>query len=53
MTSSSWSTHREAETRTGRQGRTAERLARRDLAVLDELGYLPPSPIPAGSCRLI
>ena len=27
--------------RAGRQGRTAEQLARRDLVVLDELGYLP------------
>ena len=33
--------HLEAEARAGRQGRTAEQLARRDLIVLDELGYLP------------
>ena len=33
--------HLEAEARAGRQGRTAEQLARRDLVVLDELGYLP------------
>ena len=33
--------HLEAEARAGRQGRTAEPLARRDLVVLDELGYLP------------
>ena len=31
----------EAETRGGRQGRIADRLARLDLVVLDELGYLP------------
>ena len=31
----------EAETRVGRQGRIADRLARQDLVVLDELGYLP------------
>ena len=31
----------EAETRDGRQGRLAEHLVRRDLVVLDELGYLP------------
>ena len=31
----------EAETRTGRQGRTAEHLVRLDLVILDELGYLP------------
>ena len=31
----------EAETRGGRQGRIADRLARQDLVVLDELGYLP------------
>jgi DNA replication protein DnaC len=31
----------EAEARTGRQGRTAEHLARLDLVMLDELGYLP------------
>ena len=33
--------HLEAEARDGRQGRTAELLCRRDLVVLDELGYLP------------
>ena len=33
--------HLEAEHRAGRQGRTAEQLARRDFLVLDELGYLP------------
>ncbi|QQP93327.1 IS21-like element helper ATPase IstB (plasmid) [Skermanella sp. TT6] len=31
----------EAETRAGRQGRTAEHLVRLDLVILDELGYLP------------
>ena len=31
----------EAETRSGRQGRTADQLSRRDLVILDELGYLP------------
>jgi DNA replication protein DnaC len=31
----------EAEARTGRQGRIADHLARLDLVVLDELGYLP------------
>jgi DNA replication protein DnaC len=31
----------EAETRAGRQGRLAEHLARLDLVILDELGYLP------------
>ena len=31
----------EAETRTGRPGRIADRLTRLDLVVLDELGYLP------------
>ena len=31
----------EAETRGGQQGRTADHLARLDLVVLDELGYLP------------
>jgi DNA replication protein DnaC len=31
----------EAETRSGRQGRTAEHLTRMDFVVLDELGYLP------------
>jgi DNA replication protein DnaC len=31
----------EAETRSGRQGRLAEYLLRRDFVVLDELGYLP------------
>ena len=33
--------HLEAEHRSGRQGRTAEQLARRDFVVLDELGFLP------------
>ena len=33
--------HLEAEARDGRQRRTAELLCRRDLVVLDELGYLP------------
>jgi DNA replication protein DnaC len=31
----------EAEARAGRQGRMADHLARLDLVVLDELGYLP------------
>jgi DNA replication protein DnaC len=31
----------EAETRTERPGRIADRLTRLDLVVLDELGYLP------------
>jgi DNA replication protein DnaC len=31
----------EAETRSGQQGRVADHLARLDLVVLDELGYLP------------
>jgi DNA replication protein DnaC len=31
----------EAEARAGRQGRLADHLARLDLVVLDELGYLP------------
>ncbi len=31
----------EAEVRQGRPGRIADRLARLDLVVLDELGYLP------------
>jgi DNA replication protein DnaC len=31
----------EAEARAGRQGRLADQLARRDLIILDELGYLP------------
>ena len=31
----------EAEARAGRQGRLAEQMARRDLVILDELGYLP------------
>ena len=31
----------EAEARSGRQGRLAEYLCRKDFAVLDELGYLP------------
>ena len=33
--------HLEAEARDGRQGRTANQLGRRDLLILDELGYLP------------
>ena len=33
----------EAEARTGHQGRLADQLARRDLVILDELGY-PPEP---------
>ena len=31
----------EAEARDGRQGRLADQLTRRDLVILDELGYLP------------
>ena len=31
----------EAEARAGRRGRLADQLARRDLVILDELGYLP------------
>ena len=31
----------EVELRSGRQGRTAEQLIRRDFVVVDELGYLP------------
>ena len=31
----------EAELRSGRQGRTADQLTRRDFVILDELGYLP------------
>jgi DNA replication protein DnaC len=31
----------EAEARTGRQGKIADRLTRLDLVILDELGYLP------------
>ncbi len=31
----------EAEIRSGRQGRTADQLTRRDFVILDELGYLP------------
>ncbi len=31
----------EADARTGRQGRIADQLTRRDLVILDELGYLP------------
>ena len=34
----------EAEARAGRQGRLADQLARRDLVILDELGYLPFAP---------
>ena len=33
--------HLDAEARDGRQGRTADQLCRRDLLILDELGYLP------------
>ena len=33
--------HLDAEARAGNQGRTANRLCRRDLVILDELGYLP------------
>ena len=33
--------HLDAEARDGRQGRTANQLGRRDLIILDELGYLP------------
>ena len=33
--------HLEPEIRAGRQGRTADQLVRRDLVILDELGYLP------------
>ena len=33
--------HLEAELRSGRQGRTADQLTRRDFVILDELGYLP------------
>ena len=33
--------HLEAELRSGRQGRTADQLIRRDFVILDELGYLP------------
>ena len=32
--------HLDAEARDGRQGRTADQLGRRDLVILDELGYL-------------
>ncbi len=31
----------EGDARTGRQGRIADQLTRRDLVILDELGYLP------------
>ena len=31
----------EAELRSGRQGRTADQLTRRDFVILDEFGYLP------------
>ena len=31
----------EAEARAGRQGRLADQMSRRDLVILDELGYLP------------
>ena len=33
--------HLDAEARVGNQGRTANQLCRRDLIILDELGYLP------------
>ena len=33
--------HLDAEHRSGRQGRTADRFTRRDFVILDELGYLP------------
>ena len=33
--------HLEAEIRSGRQGRTADQLTRRDFVILDEPGYLP------------
>ena len=33
--------HLDAEARAGNQGRTANQLSRRDLVILDELGYLP------------
>ena len=33
--------HLEAEIRSGRQGRTADQLTRRDFVIPDELGYLP------------
>ena len=33
--------HLDAEARAGNQGRTANQLCRRDLVILDELGYLP------------
>ncbi len=42
----------ETESRQGRAGKLAEHLARLDLVVLDELGYLP-SPRPEGSCSSI
>ncbi len=43
----------EAEARTGRQGRLADQLARRDLVILDELGYLPFAPKSPGSCAVV
>ncbi len=36
--------HLEAELRSGRQGRPADQLVRRDFVILDELGYLPFAP---------
>ena len=36
--------HLDAEHRSGRQGRTADQLTRRDFVILDELGYLPFAP---------
>ena len=33
--------HLKAEIRSGREGRTADQLTRRDFVILDELGYLP------------
>ncbi len=40
-TSPTWSTGSRPKPRAGRQGRLADQLARRDLVILDELGYLP------------
>lgn len=42
----------EKEKLTGRSGKLAESLARQDSVVLDELGYLPFSKVPAYSCVL-
>ena len=41
--------HLDAEARAGNQGRTGNQLCRRDLVILDELGYLP-SRRPAENC---